>query len=276
MVRPPAPHHATFPKEECHMAAKKNTANEEITDILKVTTGTFECCIVGTSPLILNRMSEKAKHELLMPKGRKNATERATTLKHVPVEEYRASTYTLKDTDQPTLLALLSTSFKGALRSAALDMPGAKKAQIGRLTYIAGEYVGIYGVPKLFMSITRSADMNKTPDVRTRAIVPEWACVVRVTFVQPLIRAQAVANLLAAAGITIGVGDWRPEKGSGSYGQFRIADKTDPDFVRILKAGARKAQVSALEHPVCYDDETSELLSWFDSERAQRKLKGVA
>src|SRR5678815_788129 len=146
------------------MAAKKNTANEEITDILKVSTGALDCYIVGTSPLILNRMSEKAKHELLMPKGRKNAVERATSLKHIPVDEYRASAYTLKDESAPTYLALMATAFKGALRSAALDMPGAKKAQIGRLTYIEGEYVGIYGVPKLFMAIVRSADMNKTPD----------------------------------------------------------------------------------------------------------------
>lgn len=259
------------------MAARKNTATEqEITDILKVSTGAFECCIVGTSPLVLNRMSEKAKHELLMPKGRKNATERALSLKHIPIEEYRASAYTLKDTSQPTLLALMSTAFKGALRSAALDMPGAKKAQIGRLTYIEGEFVGIYGLPKLFMSIVRSADMNKTPDVRTRAIVPEWACSLRVTFVQPLIRAQAVANLLAAAGITIGVGDGRPEKGAMSYGQFRIADKDDAEFKRILKEGGRKAQQAALDSPVCYDDETTELLSWFDDERAKRQLKGVA
>lgn len=259
------------------MATKKNTAApQEISEILKVTTGQFECCIVGTSPLILNRMSEKAKHELLMPKGRKSVIERATTLKHVPIDEYRASAYTLKDSKQPTLLAILSTAFKGALRSAALDMPGAKKAQIGRLTYIEGEFVGVYGLPKLFMSITRSADMNKTPDVRTRAIVPEWACRLQVTFVQPLIRAQAVANLLAAAGITIGVGDWRPEKGAGSYGQFRIADKDDTDFKRILKEGGRAAQVNALDKPVCYDDETTELLSWFESERASRQLKGVA
>lgn len=249
---------------------------DAITDILKVSTGSFECCIVGTSPIVFNRMSEKAKHELLYPKGRKNAVERQLTLKHIPVEEYRASAHTLKDTSHPTLLAMTSTAFKGALRSAALDMPGAKKAQIGRLTYIKGEFVGIYGVPKLFMRIVRSADMNKTPDVRTRAIVPEWACVLRVTFVQPLIRAQAVANLLAAAGITVGVGDGRPEKGALSYGQFRIADKDDEEFQRILTEGGRKAQQVAMDEPVCYDDETTELLSWFDSERAQRALKGVA
>ncbi len=258
------------------MAKAKSTAPQEISDILTVTTGQFDCYIVGTSPLILNRMSEKAKHELLMPKGRKNAIEKATTLKHIPLDEFRASAYTLKDGNAPTLLAMLSTSFKGALRSAALDMPGAKKAQIGRLTYLDGEYVGIYGVPKLFMSVTRSADMAKTPDVRTRAIVPQWACQLRVTFVQPLIRAQAVANLLAAAGLTIGVGDWRPEKGAGNYGQFRLADKTDADFLRIFKEGGRKAQQAALDHPTCYDDDTTELLSWFDDERSRRQLKGVA
>ena len=257
------------------MATKKNTTAEEITEILKVHTGTLDCFVVGTSPLILNRMSEKAKHELLMPKGRKSEVEKATSLKHLPLDEYRASAYTIKDESQP-LLAILSTAFKGALRSAALDMPGAKKAQIGRLTYIAGELVGIYGVPKLFMSITRSADMNKTPDVRTRAIVPTWACRFQVTYVLPLIRVQAVANLLAAAGITIGVGDWRPEKGAGSYGQFRLVNQNDAEFLSIVKTGGRKAQVAAMAHPVCYDDETTQLLSWFDEERAKRQLKGVA
>lgn len=256
------------------MAAKKNTPDSEITDILKVRTGSIEFCIVGTSGFVCNRMSEKAKQELLMPKGRKNAVERATTLKHVPIDEYRASPYRLKE--GPTVLAQLATAFKGALRSAALDMPGAKKSQIGRLTWVEGEMVGIYGIPKLFMAIVRSADMNKTPDVRTRAIVPEWACQFRVTFVEPLIRAQAVANLMAASGLTIGVGDGRPEKGAMNYGQFRIADKDDPEFKRIVKEGGRKAQLAALESPTCYDDETTELLSWFDEERARRQLKGVA
>ena len=257
------------------MAVRKSTPSEDVTDILRVTTGQFECCIVGTSPLILNRMSEKAKRELLLPRGRKSAIERATTLKHNPVEEYRASAYTLSDASAPTFLAMLSTSFKGALRTAALDMPGAKKSQIGRLTYIQGEMVNIYGVPRLFMSVTRSADINKTPDVRTRAIVPHWACRIVVTFVQPLMRAQAVANLLAAAGITIGVGDWRPEKGAGSYGQFRLADADDAEFLSILKGGGRAAQIEAIETPICYDDESASLLSWFDEEMTSRAKKGT-
>jgi hypothetical protein len=256
------------------MAAKKSTPETEISDVIKVSTGSLDFFVVGTSPLVLNRMSEKAKHELLMPKGRKNAAERATSLKHLPLDEYRASAYTLSE--GPTLLAMMATAFKGALRSAALDMPGMKKAQIGRLTYIPADMISIYGVPQLFMSIVRSADMNRTPDVRTRAIVPEWACLLRVTYVEPLIRRQAVANLLAAAGITIGVGDGRPEKGAMSYGQFRITNADDADYRRIVKEGGRKSQVAALEKPTCYDRETEELLAWFETERSARQLKGVA
>jgi len=262
--------------------AKSNTStvlapSDTVSDILKVSTGTLNCCVLGTSPIILNRLSEKAKHELLMPRGRKSVSERSTSLKHDPFAEYRASPHTLRSDDsQPTFLAVPATAFKGALRTAALDMPGMKKAQIGRLTYIEGDYVNLYGIPKLFMAAVRSADMNRTPDIRTRAIVPQWACEVRITFVEPLIRAQAVANLLGAAGITIGVGDGRPEKGAMNNGQFKIVSKDDPEFLAVIKSGGRKAQIEAIEHPTCYDDESTELLSWFTGELEQRKLKGVA
>lgn len=249
---------------------------QEISEVLTVSTHDIQCCLVGTSPLIQNRLSEKVKHELLMPRGKKNAAERATTLKHDPVAEFRASPYTLSDESMPTLLALPAISFKGALRSAALDMPGMKKAQIGRLTYLPGEMVAIYGVPKVFMRPVRSADMNRTPDIRTRAILPEWACRVTISFVEPLIRPQAILNLLAAAGITIGVGDWRSEKGSGNYGQFRLTKESDPIFQAIIKSGGREAQKDALEHPTCYDDETTELFSWYQEELPRRQLKGVA
>src|SRR3990172_776783 len=118
--------------------------------------------ILGTSPYIANRMAEKARHELLNPRGRMNAAEKQTNLKHDPVAEFRASPYTLMDEAAPTLLAGMSSAFKGAMSTAALDLPGTKKAQIGRLVYVEGDYTPIYGVPRLFMSVTRSADMNRT------------------------------------------------------------------------------------------------------------------
>lgn len=263
------------------MATAKSTRQDNPdVDIMQVESGRLEVCILGTSPIILNRMSEKAKRELLMPKGRKNAVEKATTLKHDPMQEFQASAYRLPHlTDlktPPTLLAVLATSFKGAMASAALDLPGTKKAQIGRLTYVNGDYVPLFGVPQLSMSIVRSADMNKTPDVRTRAIVPQWACSLSVTYVKPLMRPQAVTNLLAAAGMYIGVGDWRPEKGKGNYGQFKLVDPDDEQYLKIIEEGGRDAQLQGIESPACYDDETASLLAWFDDERGRRSLRGVA
>lgn len=254
------------------MAVKKTEESGEIV-IQTVDKGVFECFILGTSPLIMNRMSQKVWFELLAPKGKKNATEKASSLKHDPIKEFRDSPYRMPDPKAPTLLAILPTAFKRAMGTAALDTPGAKKAQIGRLVYVEGELLPVYGVPKVFMAITRSADMNRTPDVRTRAILPEWACKLRILFTKPILRETSIANLLAAAGFQSGVGDWRQEKGSGSYGSFKLVSADDKDYKRIVATQARKAQQEALDHPVAYNDETSEMLAWFEVEIKRRGFK---
>ena len=200
------------------MAPKAKKTADEVIDILKVERGEVVCYLLGSRPIVINRLSEKVKHELLMPARKKNAVERATTLKHVPVDEFRASIYR---TNAPeTLIGIPSLAVKAALRAAALDMPGTKKTEVGRRTSVSGELFSVYGIPRLFMRPVRSADMARTPDIRTRAIIERWACIVRIEFAKPLMTTQAVCNLLGAAGIIIGIGDWRPEKGAGNYGQF--------------------------------------------------------
>lgn len=257
------------------MATKKTADTGEI-QIIEINTGTITVAVVGTTPLILNRLAEKARHELLLPKGKKTTAEKASTLKHDPLAEFRASPVHLRDSNAATLLALPSTAFKGAMRTAALDLPGAKKSQIGRLTYIPGEFIGVFGVPKVFSTIVRSADMNRTPDVRTRCIVPKWAALLSITFVKPIMREQAIANLLAAAGITVGVGDFRPEKGAGNYGQFEVVGADDPRLIEIMNAGGRATQQEAMDNPEAYDEDTEELLSWFDVEIRRRGFKVAA
>lgn len=249
--------------------AEKKLAGEAIV-IQPVQTRQIEVAIIGTSPLILNRMSQKAQHELLLPRGRKTAADKASQLKHDPIEEFQASPYRLPDGD-PTLLAVMASALKGAMMTAALDLPGAKKAQIGRLVYVQDDYLPVFGLPKLFMSIVRSADMNRTPDVRTRAIVPTWGAVATIRFVAPILNQTSVMNLIVAAGTIAGIGDWRPEKGKGSYGQFRVVATTDdPEFQAIVDAGGRAAQIAAMEAPKPYDGETEDLLAWFDEEVAAR------
>ncbi len=242
-----------------------------------IRTETIVVSVLGTRPLILNRLAEKARHELLLPKGRKTTADKAASLKHNPIEEFRASPYMLDADDAPTLIAHMSSAFKVAMMQAALDLPGAQRTQIGRLVWVDGEYVPIYGTPELFMAITRSADQKRTPDVRTRAIVPEWAAEVTITYAVPLLNQQSVINLLIAAGGICGVGDWRPEKGKGTFGQFTLVDEDDPRFVRIVKEGGRSVQQAAMENPQSYNRETDELLSWFTREATVRgKIRAIA
>jgi len=258
------------------MVTKAKVESGSEIQILEIVKGTMEFCILGTSPLIMNRMSQKVWFELLAPKGKKTAVEKASSMKHDPIQEFRNSPYIMTDAKAPTLLCILPTAFKRAMGTAALDTPGAKKAQIGRLVYIEGEQLPIYGVPKVFMAITRSADMNRTPDVRTRALLPEWACKLRVTFTKPILREQSIANLLAAAGFQSGVGDWRQEKGSGSYGSFKLVSADDKDFVRIVKTQGRVAQQAAMDKPLAYNQETEEMLAWFEVETNRRGFKVAA
>lgn len=248
------------------MAAKKQ--EESVLEVPRLDVESLQVRIVGTSPLILHRMSQKASNELLLPKGRKTAADKAANLKHNPIEEFRASAYLLPS--GPTLLGFMASALKKAIMTAALDLPGMKKSQIGRLLWVEEQFVPIWGEPLLFMSVVRSSDINRTPDIRTRAIVPEWCTEFRVSYVRPLLTAQAVANLISAAGSVAGIGDWRPEKGAGNYGQFAlVTDETERVFEKIQNLG-REAQQRALDEPQPYDDESAELLSWFVGE-AQRR-----
>lgn len=246
------------------MALKAKTEAEIA--ILPISQGEVTFAVVGTTPLIFNRMAEKAKRELLLGGSRKTAADKAANLKHNPVDEYRASVYRNKGEDVPTRLALPAPAFKGAMATAALDLPGTKKTEIGRLVWVVGTHVHLYGVPELLMSVVRSADMNKTPDIRTRATVPSWACMVTVRFVQPKLNATAIGNLMAAAGVIAGVGDFRQEKGKGNFGQFRLVGLDDEEFQRIAISGGRKIQDEALLNYRCHDEETEELLDWYSAE----------
>lgn len=242
-------------------------------DVVKVEEGVIRFCIIGRSPFVCNAMSAKVKGDLINPPQKKNNQERATTLKHDPMEEYRRSPYRAKGDDNATRIVFPSSGFKRAMASAALELPGTNKTQIGRLCWAEGQYVSLFGIPQMWMAVVRQAGMNKTPDIRTRAILPEWACEVVIRYVTPNLREQPVVNLMASAGVFIGVGDGRPEKGALSFGQFEIVAEDDERFQRIRKVGGLGAQDQALEHPTFFDVETEELYEWWRSDCKRRGFK---
>lgn len=243
--------------------------------VLELDVGEASVLVRGTSPLIYNDMSVKSKRDLLLPRGRKTTAERAQTLKHDPRAEFRDSLCKWPDDDHPTRLRFPSPGFKKLLQTAALEVPGARKSQIGRLTWIEGTHVSVYGIPKLHMGVVRSADIAHTPDIRTRGILKDWCAEVTLSFTKPTLTPQVIATLLAAGGLICGVGDWRQEKGSGSYGQFRLVNQDDPVALRLRKEAGRKAQDEAIGAAEPYDADTEELLDWWDVEIARRGVKAA-
>ena len=259
----------------------KKEKSEAILDIIRVEQGQIELCLLGTTSKFYNKLSEKAKRELLLPRGRLSAAQKAINLKHDPITEFRNSVHRMQgfgvnhDPKSDYLLGIPAPAFKNAMMTAALDLPSTKKAQIARLVRVHGYTIPVAGIPKISLDGVRSADINRTPDIRSRAVLPEWACRVTISFIKPLITGQAVANLMAVAGMTIGVGDWRQEKGSGDHGLWTVVSEDDPDFVRVMTTGTRQAQEDALAVPVPLNVETADLLAWYTEELQQRQLRGV-
>jgi hypothetical protein len=246
---------------------KQEQGGEIIIEQMRV--GVAQVYIKGLSPLIYNAMSEKVKQGLLMGSQRKTAADKAAALRQYPVEEYRASVYR-REGDGPTRLVFPAVAFKGAAVGVIRHIPnsGTSMTAMRQLLWVEGEMADVYGEPKLHMAVTKQAGMTGAPQMRTRAILPEWCCCVTVRYAMPMLNETTIARLLDSAGLLIGVGDFRQEKGKGNYGQFQVADKKDCDA--IIKAGGMKAQDKALENPTCYDTETTKMLEWYNEERKRR------
>ncbi len=239
----------------------------ETIEVEPLKVGSVQVWIRGRTPLICNRMAGKAMRELLCPRGRKGKAEREQSLKHDPLNEYRNSMST-RTGKGPTRIVFPSPAIKGAIATAALETKGTSKTQIGRLVWVDGFSCDLYGVPKLHMAVVRSADMNKTPDVRTRAILPEWCICVTIRYVKPQMSEKTLFQLLSNGGIIIGIGDFRQEKGKGNFGQFEVV--TEAECKSIIASGGMKAQDEAIKSPECFDADTEELMGWFTSEVERR------
>lgn len=250
------------------MAVKKAEAGTLHIDALKQ--GRVTLKLIGNTPFYFNAMSAKAKRSLLIGGGKKTAAERKE-LKHDPETEFRDSVYRLPD--GPTLLGFPAPGVKGAMATAALETPGVTKTSVQRLIFLPEQKIKMWGKPYLKMDVVRSADMNKTPDVRTRAFLPRWCAEVEIAFVQPTLSTHSIVSLLQNAGVIIGIGDFRQEKGRGSYGTFSVAGDDLGEWAEYwdeVTQEGRDVQQHALDNPEVADDDTRELMVLLQEERIKR------
>lgn len=246
--------------------AKKETTEVSVQPLKRAS---VKLRIVGTTPLFQNRMAEKAKQMLLVGGQKKGKADRVA-IKHSPLDEYRSSAEILPG--GPTALGLKVTAVKGAMATAALETPGLTKSATQRLLFMPGDFVPLYGTPQLRMDVVRSADINKTPDIRSRAYLPRWGAEIEIQYIVPQLSALSVITLLCNAGVLIGVGDYRQEKGKGSFGCFRVLGdgEEDDEWDDLVAQHGRAAQEAALAGPRYADKDTTDLMAFLEGETKRR------
>lgn len=232
--------------------------------------GVVRLRVIGETPMFQNRMAAKAKQQLLVGGRKKTAADRVH-IKHHPIAEYRDS-MERNLSGENTALALRVVAMKAAMCTAALETAGITKTSAQRLLFMPGELAPLYGVPQLRMDIVRSADVNRTPDVRTRAFLPRWGAEIEIHHVLPQLPVSSVITLACNAGVLIGLGDFRQEKGKGAFGSFRVisVDQQDDEWDDLVANHGRDAQLKAIENPLFADEDTAELMEYFYGEEKRR------
>lgn len=247
------------------MATKKAEAGTLQIDALKQ--GRIKLRMIGTTPLYYNAMSLKVKHTLQAGGAKKTAAEKRE-LKHDPENEFRESVY--RQTTGDTLLCFPAPGVKAAMATAALETAGVTKSSVNRLIFLPQQKISVWGKPYLKCDVVRSADINKTPDIRTRAYLPRWCAEVEIAYVMPTLSAHAIVSLLSNAGAIIGIGDFRQEKGKGSFGTFRVLGEGQDDEWDEITQNAREEQEFALFNPEYADEDTADLMEMFHEEVKRR------
>lgn len=203
-------------------------SKDDTIHIDKIAAETLHVPILGTSPLLMHRFSEKAKRQMLdNMQGRKSPKE----VKN-PEAEFEASIYRLKD-DTPgfPVIAFKSATVGGARFYSGVTMTALKQFMFMRgepgvdgqmLSRIEGEY-------RMREDVVRVG--RGGADLRYRAEFPEWSTILEVTYVTSTLTRSSVLSLIDAGGMGCGVGEWRPEK-DGDFGTYRIDPTRDVEVVK--------------------------------------------
>lgn len=247
-------------------AAKVETAEIQVS---RLDMAMVRLRIIGKTPLFQNRMANKVKEGLLVGTKKKTKAERVN-IKHDPIAEFRSSAEILKS--GPTALGLRVVAVKAAMCTAALETAGITKTSAQRLLFMPGDFANLYGIPYLRMDVVRSADINRTPDIRTRAFLPKWGAEIEIHYIVPQLSATAVVTLLCNAGALIGVGDFRQEKGKGGFGSFRVLGEgqKDAEWDELVASHGRGPQEAALAVPEYADRDTADLMEFYTGEVMRR------
>ena len=214
-------------------AMKRAKASEEKTEITipAIDLETAMIKIVGDSPLIIHKWSEKAKREIL-EKQMKTASKSGKEAKS-PVQDFINSMYWLdgepeEKTEEGFAKAIQNgarfgfpaTAVKQAAVSAAYRSKLSKdKVSLFGAFRILGEFIEIEGVPRMREDMVKIA--GGVADIRYRGEFPEWSSTFTVEYNKNMLSLSQLMNMVNLGGFSCGIGEWRVEKG-GNNGAFHV------------------------------------------------------
>jgi hypothetical protein len=201
------------------MAYQPVDASAATVQIERIAVEAIAVPIVGTSPLIVNRFSEKAKRQMLdAMQGKKTPKEPKN-----PEKEYEAARYRFEDGGDgfPVIAFKAATIDASRFYGKSVTKVGLRQFLFfkGDIGVDNQQLARINGTPEMREDVVRVGQGGT--DLHYRPMFQEWSTTLHVVYVTSALTRDSVLALIDAGGLGVGVGEWRPEK-SGDFGTFRI------------------------------------------------------
>lgn len=205
------------------------TTTDAVVQIDKLDEETIRVPIVGTSPLIIHRFSEKAKKQMLDAMQGK----RSPKVPKDPEAEYEAAAYKFPDGGYGFPVIGFKQATVSAARFYGKDVSMTSLRQFVFFRGDLGEdgqmLARIIGKPHIREDVARVA--RGGTDLRYRPEWTEWSTTLDITYIKSAITRNSVISLLDAGGLGVGVGEWRPEK-NGDFGTYRVDNSKKVEVVK--------------------------------------------
>jgi hypothetical protein len=177
--------------------------------------------IVGISPLIVHKWSEKAKREMQDKQAGK-----AKNKKHdirEPEQDYEQA----KHVSPQGWEGFPAAGFKAAMTRGAkmtgMVMKDTQTAFFVKADCELTQLVRIKGESRLRTDMVRVG--MGSADIRYRPEYPEWSADLHVEFNEGVVSLDQIYQIVKAAGYGCGVGEMRPEKTKFNYGRFQLGQE---------------------------------------------------
>lgn len=196
--------------------------------IQRIGTETIRVPILGTTPLIINRFSEKAKRAMLdAMQGKKSPKQNKD-----PKAEYEAAFYRIDGGQFGFPVIGFKAATVGGARFYGKDvtMTALKQSMFfrGEMGVDGQQLAVINGEPVMREDVVRVG--RGGTDLRYRPQFTQWQTELTVIYVKAMLTQDSVLSLIDAGGFGVGVGEWRPEKG-GDFGTYEVDKDRDVEVI---------------------------------------------